>query len=70
MDLVVTNLNEKFDLILFSDNAEEWIDYIHDVHPFLRIFKQKVYSFQIGKRKNSAKAFGDILKRIEKVNSQ
>ena len=59
---LVEKLSKKYRLILLSDHAKEWIEYIDKIHPFLNLFDKKYYSFQSGEIKREKLAFELLLK--------
>jgi HAD superfamily hydrolase (TIGR01509 family) len=58
---LITELNKNFMLILLSDHAMEWIEYIDKIHPFLNLFDKKYFSFQSGEIKREKRAFELLL---------
>jgi HAD superfamily hydrolase (TIGR01509 family) len=70
MPELVRELHERVDLVLVSDHAREWIEYIEDTHPFLGLFEVRVYSFETGWLKDEAAAFGEVLVRIGRDASE
>jgi hypothetical protein len=42
---LVKSLYKQFALVLVSDHAREWIEYIEKIQVFLSLFRRKVYSF-------------------------
>ena len=59
---LIEELNKKYKLVLLSDHAVEWIDYVDKIHPFLNLFDKKYYSFQSGEIKREKFAFELLLK--------
>jgi HAD superfamily hydrolase (TIGR01509 family) len=59
---LIGKLSKKYKLILLSDHAKEWIDYIDKIHPFLSLFDKKYYSFQSGEIKREKRAFELLLR--------
>ena len=64
MEELVKRLAQKYELILLSDHAREWIAYIRDVHPLLEIFRARFYSFELGQLKREPSTFGRGLTAI------
>lgn len=63
---IIESLKSKgYRLALMSDHVREWVKYIEDNHPFLGLFEQRLYSFQIGYTKKSREAFEHALKKLE-----
>ena len=58
---LITELNKNCKLILLSDHAKEWIEYIDKIHPFLNLFDKKYFSFQSGEIKREKRAFELLL---------
>ena len=59
---LIEELNKKYRLILLSDHAVEWIDYVDKIHPFLNLFDKKYFSFQTGEIKREKRAFELLLR--------
>ena len=59
---LVEKLSQNYRLILLSDHAKEWIEYIDKTHPFLILFDKKYFSFQSGEIKREKRAFELLLK--------
>lgn len=49
--------DQKYRLVLLSDHAQEWIQYIATVHPFLSTFPHAFYSFDMGSVKANPRTF-------------
>ena len=58
---LIEELSKKYKLILLSDHAREWIEYIDKIHPFLNLFVRKYFSFQTGEIKREKRAFELLL---------
>ena len=54
-------LSDRFDVILLSDHAEEWVSYIKSIHPFLSVFKQTFFSYELRKTKKNPRTFLEVL---------
>ena len=61
MDELVAELSKGYLLILLSDHAREWIEYIEEYHGFLTCFSKRIYSFQTGHLKNDMHNFQKLL---------
>lgn len=69
MESVLTQLSGKYKLILLSDHAKEWIEYIRPVHPFLDAFDKQFYSFELKQTKRDPSTFQRVLKAIDQQPS-
>jgi FMN phosphatase YigB (HAD superfamily) len=65
MDEVLNRLSSQYELFLLSDHAQEWVDYIRKIHPFLEIFKRQFYSFEFGQIKQETSTFEKVLGQIK-----
>ena len=61
---ILLHLAKKYEVVLLSDHAREWITYIKSVHPFLGEFKQTFFSYELGKTKKDPKTFEEILEKM------
>jgi HAD superfamily hydrolase (TIGR01509 family) len=61
---ILTHLAKKYDVILLSDHAREWVTYIQSIHPFLCEFKQTFFSYELGKTKKDPRTFEEVLKKM------
>jgi putative hydrolase of the HAD superfamily len=61
---LVKELSQSYQLVILSDNAREWIDYILDYHRFLDIFSIKMFSYEIGFVKSEPETFKKALSVI------
>jgi HAD superfamily hydrolase (TIGR01509 family) len=66
METVLDNLYQHHDLVLLSDHAREWIDYIHAIHPFLQVFTTRRYSFELQQTKRKTATFDKLLANIQR----
>lgn len=66
MPPLLEKLSSKYELILLSDHAREWIAYIESVHSFLQYFKHRFYSFQLNQTKRQSSTFLMVLDRIHR----
>lgn len=60
------SLEKEYDLVLISDHAVEWIEYVRGVHPFLTMFSTQVYSFETGLLKSEPLTFQLLLETIDR----
>jgi FMN phosphatase YigB (HAD superfamily) len=61
---ILQHLAKKYEVVLLSDHAREWITYIKSVHPFLGEFKQTFFSYELGKTKKDTRTFEEVLKKL------
>ena len=61
MDDLIAELSKKYSLILLSDHAQEWINYIEGYHGFMHHFSNKIYSFDTGHLKYEIHNFKILL---------
>ncbi len=61
MDEIIEELSGKYTLILLSDHAREWIEYIEEYHRFLSNFSMRMYSFETGHLKDETHNFQKLL---------
>ncbi len=61
MTELIERLNKDYQLILLSDHSAEWVKYIDSIHPFLKLFNKKYFSFQSGKIKRERQVFELLL---------
>ena len=60
---IVKELKGKYQLILLSDHAREWMEYIEENNKDLNIFDQKIFSYDIGAVKSDNQTFHIILEQ-------
>lgn len=58
---IVTELAPRYELVLLSDHAREWIAYIQSVHSFLNMFEHTFFSYHLKKTKQDPGAFLEVL---------
>jgi putative hydrolase of the HAD superfamily len=61
---LVAALAPHYQLVLFSDHAQEWITYIRSVHPFLKLFQHAFFSYELGRLKRQPEAFAHVLEAL------
>ena len=67
---LVEGLSSRYTVVLVSDHAREWVEYIEGAHPFMRVFDRKVYSFYTGKTKSDPSCFPDLLSLLERKGGE
>ena len=58
---IFRKLTRKYDVVLLSDHAKEWVDYTRAIHPFIGEFKQAFFSYELGKTKKNPETFQEVL---------
>jgi FMN phosphatase YigB (HAD superfamily) len=58
---ILTALAPRYELVLLSDHAREWIAYVKSIHPFLRRFKHTFFSYDLKRTKRDPEAFLQVL---------
>jgi FMN phosphatase YigB (HAD superfamily) len=58
---ILIGLAANYDLALLSDHAREWIDYIRSIHPFMHVFSQSYFSYDLKRLKKDPGAFHAVL---------
>lgn len=53
----------KYQLILLSDHAREWMEYIEEKNKDLKIFDKKIFSYDIGTVKSDKQTFKIVLEQ-------
>jgi HAD superfamily hydrolase (TIGR01509 family) len=66
MDGVLEKLAAQRELFLLSDHAREWAGYIQDMHPFLRIFRARFFSYELRQVKKDPSTFTRVLQLIQR----
>ena len=66
MDQLVIDLSRRYQLVLFSDHAREWVEDICAKHHFMSLFAERYFSFDSGKSKRQGTAFAEMLTRIRR----
>jgi 2-haloacid dehalogenase len=68
MEEILVDLAEaRYDLVLVSDHAPEWVEYVRSVHPFLQRFAAQFFSFEVGTMKADPTTFRAVLRTIERT---
>ena len=60
---IVKELKGKYQLILLSDHAREWMEYIEEKNKDLKIFDKKIFSYDIGAVKSDEQTFKTVLEQ-------
>jgi HAD superfamily hydrolase (TIGR01509 family) len=66
MQPILDRLRRRYQLVLMSDHAREWMAYIRTIHSFFDKFAVCFFSFELGQTKTSAAAFTMVLDRLER----
>ena len=61
MEPILDALQGRYQLVLHSDHAREWVSYVRTVHPFLARFERAFFSFELGHTKDEPEAFRKVL---------
>jgi FMN phosphatase YigB (HAD superfamily) len=67
MQALLRRLAARYDLVLVSDHAFEWVDHIRRVHPFLGLFRQHFFSCDLGRIKRDPGTFDHVLREIDRA---
>ena len=51
-------------VVLLSDHVREWVPYIRSIHPFLDVFDERFYSFELGKTKSDPTVFPVVVRSL------
>jgi len=63
---LLNSLSTRYELVVLSDHAREWVAYIQVVHPELVLFKRQLYSFESGLLKSEPGTFTDALRSLDR----
>jgi len=61
---IFRRLANKYDVVLLSDHAVEWVTYIQTIHPFIRKFKRTFSSYALGTTKKNPETFIKVLQTM------
>ena len=61
---ILAHLVNKYEVVLLSDHAKEWVVYIKIIHPFLGVFRRTFFSYELGKTKKEPETFKEVLKKM------
>ncbi|MEW5870973.1 MAG: HAD-IA family hydrolase [Chloroflexota bacterium] len=70
MEALLRRLAPRCELVLHSDHAVEWVDYIHAVHPFLNVFTAQFFSFELKQTKREPSTFQRVLQALGRPPEQ
>ncbi len=70
MEMLLDQLAMRHELVLLSDHAREWIEYIQEIHPFLRLFQSHHFSYELRQIKRQPSTFTKVLQRIQRQPSE
>ena len=66
MEEILAYLAGRYELVLLSDHAAEWVKDILAMHPFLGLFSSRFFSFQLKQTKQEAATFREVLAQIDR----
>ena len=58
---ILMDLASRYELVLLSDHAREWVSYIQSTYPFLKVFEQTFFSYNLKRTKKDPEAFSRVL---------
>lgn len=61
---ILREVEKTYRVALLSDHVREWVRYIRWIHPFLDIFDDRFYSFELGKTKSDPTVFPVVLRSL------
>lgn len=61
---ILMDLASRYELVLLSDHAQEWVTYIQSIHPFLKVFKQTFFSYGLRRLKKDPETFSMVLDAV------
>jgi len=64
MQPVVDRLKLRYELVLLSDHAREWIAYIQEVHSVFNAFGALFFSYELGQTKSDPTTFARVLDQL------
>lgn len=70
MQAILDRLNPRYELVLLSDHALEWMTYIRTVHSFLDKFRALFFSYELGQTKSDPTTFALVLDALGREASQ
>lgn len=72
MPALIARLWGKYNLVLLSDHAREWIEYIRSYHLFINVFTPQIYSFNtwIRQTKDEPTTFKKVARILDRPPQQ
>jgi HAD superfamily hydrolase (TIGR01509 family) len=61
---LLVHLSARYDIVLLSDHAREWVSHIKSVHSFWGAFEYTFFSYELKKTKKDPDIFIEVLKRM------
>ncbi len=58
---LLPRLARQYELVLLSDHAAEWAAHIRRIHPWLRLFRRRFFSFELGQTKREPSTFRKVV---------
>jgi HAD superfamily hydrolase (TIGR01509 family) len=70
MEDLLRNLSRRYELALLSDHAREWVEFIHQQHPFLDRFSHQFFSYELRHTKRERITFLTVLHKLGRQASE
>jgi len=70
MQAILDRLKPRYDLVLLSDHALEWMTYVHTVHSFFDKFGALFFSYELGQTKSDPTTFALVLDALGREAQQ
>jgi len=70
MQAILDRLKPRYDLVLLSDHALEWMTYVHTVHSFFDKFEALFFSYELGQTKSDPTTFALVLDALGREAQQ
>lgn len=64
MKELVTRLKKKYEMIVFSGNIRDRVNYLDRKYKFKKIFDKFIFSFDIGFNKDQPESYGYLLRKV------
>jgi FMN phosphatase YigB (HAD superfamily) len=58
---ILMDLAADYELVLLSDHVMEWVAYIRSIHPFIQVFEQAFFSYDLRGTKRDPETFSRVL---------